>query len=143
MPDPAFSQYALEGIVGKYVTFGTLGLAMFRLWVNDFDPDYSSDIGDFTECTADGYAPVDVTSPPWTITFSSGVAQAQYPLITFNFDAYAGPAITIYGWYLTPYGSPPSEWLHARRLDTPYELNAAGDTLVFLPRVMNRLCVEA
>lgn len=139
---PAFSQYVLQKELELYTTFGSTSLAMLRLFVNDITPDYATDVGDFEECELDGYAPVDVTAGPWTPSFVAGLASRQYPMTTFTFDPYAGPAVTIFGWYFTNYGSPPTLWMHAARLATPYEVSLGGDSLALLPRIFGRLCVE-
>ncbi len=76
--------------------FSTLTL---RLFVNNHTPAVTDTNGDYTECTLAGYAGVALTPGTWTGGTAAGLADYDYPAITFTFSAYAG-GTTIYGYYL-------------------------------------------
>lgn len=93
-----------------------------QLFVNALVVSVGTVAGDFVECALGGYARVPIAPMSWTTVSAGGVFSGTYPLITFNFNAYAG-GVTIYGWYainpatgrsavcetfLTPYGVPAS-----------------------------------
>ena len=54
-------------------------------------------LADLTECTAPGYAGVDLNPVNWTGGVVAGVADYLYPPITFTMTGPGGPAQTVYG----------------------------------------------
>lgn len=73
------------------------GNPVLHLFGNNVTPTNSTVIGDLTQCTSAGYAPVTLISASWTTTQSAGVTTAVYSEQTFSFATNA----QAYGYYVT------------------------------------------
>jgi hypothetical protein len=95
------------------------------LFVNNYTPLWTSVTGNFTECTATGYARQGVniagasinvgSSPPGTITF---------PPLLFTFSAGLGQ--TVYGYFI--YNGLTGTFWYAEKLTTSYAIPSGGGT---------------
>jgi len=68
-----------------------------KLFVNDVTPDDDTVVGDFTECTATGYAAKTLTKGSWTVATAVGVTSATYATQTFTITALTADC---YGYYV-------------------------------------------
>lgn len=73
------------------------GNPVLHLFGNNVTPTNTTVIGDLTQCTSAGYAPITLVSANWTTTQSAGVTTAVYSEQTFAF----GTNATAYGYYVT------------------------------------------
>lgn len=82
-------------------------------------------IGDFTECTATGYAAATITAADdWTIATDGGTTTATCAEKTFTFTA----ASDIYGYYVVDAtGTPEILWAE-QFTDAPHAIPAGGGT---------------
>jgi len=91
-PDPG-EILLLQYIVGLV----DAGNPVLHLYANDVTPSDSTVVGDLTQATSSGYAPITLVSSNWTTTQSSGVTTAVYSEKTFSFSTDA----VCYGYYVT------------------------------------------
>lgn len=105
-----------------------------HLFTNDFTPTPSSNNGDFTEATFDGYAGVGRTYSTTTgPTLDGDDQQVRMGGDYFAFNCTGSPQ-TVYGWYLTDDTS--SAWLLADKYDVPHVLEVGSAHHVFIdPKV--------
>lgn len=82
----------------------------FRLFTNDFTPDASSVIADFTEADFDGYEELLVFGSLFENDADS-LFEKQHPAAVFAHDG-TGTAQTIYGWYATGNVNNPASATH-------------------------------
>lgn len=93
----------LQYIVGCAQTLGNgqMGVddnPVLHLYGNNVTPSDSTVIGDLTQVTSAGYAPITLTSSNWTIVQTGGgITSAVYTEKTFAFITNA----TAYGYYVT------------------------------------------
>ena len=83
----------LSRILNKIAT----GNVVLRLYTNNETPDEDSVIGDFTDATAAGYAPITLTGATWTVATAAGTTTGSYPQQTFTFTG----SETVYGYFIT------------------------------------------
>jgi hypothetical protein len=123
----------------KYIVnyIGTDGLTppsggnrVLKLYTNDVTPGKSTVIGDLTQATQTGYAPITLTGTSWTITTNSGINSATYSTQTFTFTQ----AVTSYGYYITTQAN---ELLWAERFfNGPYTLPPEGGEIAVIPNLI-------
>jgi len=99
-----------------------------HLYQNNVTPGQASVLGDFTECTFDGYA-----SQQWILgtPFTDGANKANYaPFL----GTWTGPedlvSQNVYGWYVTN-GANSKLLMAARFADAPRVMDDPDDTIIF------------
>lgn len=102
----------------------SLGDLTAHLYVNNHTPSVTDSVGAYTECTAPGYASLDLVGANWSLVTSAGACTATYPSFTETFTAGSGQ--TVYGVYLTD----PTGALHsAGLLTTPFVIPSGGGSI--------------
>lgn len=71
-----------------------------HLFVNNYTPVVGSTSSDFTECTAPGYAAIDLPASGWTGSTTAGVASYSHATATFAITGPGSPGQTVYGHYI-------------------------------------------
>lgn len=105
------------------------GNRLLRLYTNNLTPGKSTVLGDITEATEAGYAPLVLVGTNWTIATNLGVNTASYALQTFTFTE----AVTAYGYYLT---TQDDELLWVEKFsDGPYTLPSDGGQMAVTPKL--------
>jgi len=94
-----------------------------KLFKNDYTPIEGSDIDDFTECTATGYAAKELTGSSFSVESSDGVTTAEYAQQTFTLTG----ASTDYGYYITNNAGTQVLWAE-RFSDAPHSIPSGGGT---------------
>ena len=94
-----------------------------HLFKNDYTPVEGSVVADFTECTADGYAAIELTDSSFTAESSAGVTTAEYEQQTFTLTG----ASTDYGYYITNNAGTQVLWAE-RFSDAPHSIPSGGGT---------------
>lgn len=84
-------------LLGKVLTLGY----EVRLYTNIVSIGPATLTADFDECLLSGYAMQLLVASSWTGGVAGEVATYVYPTLTYSFAAYAGPTVTIYGYYVT------------------------------------------
>jgi len=113
------------------VSCGTVGgIPFFRmgLYTNNVVPAVDMTLAAITECALAGYArqiPVGATA---TISINGSEELVTYLPLTFNFAAYAGPQVSIYGWFTIE--SVTNVLSGLRALSVPYAVPLAGGAVV-------------
>lgn len=103
-----------------------------RLFTNNYTPVESSVLGDFTEPTFVGYAPVTLTRASWAgASTSMGVTSTQYA--TQSWTKGDAGSVDIYGYFVI--GATSNVVLWAERFAVSPRTLANGDTLNLTPRV--------
>ena len=98
------------------------GDKILRLYKNDPSLSETTVIGNLTECTEVGYAPVSLYSISWTISQDvSGITTASYSEVPFNFVT----GVTVFGYYVTSAVGNNLQWVE-RFGGAPYQLPASG-----------------
>lgn len=106
------------------------------LYVNNHTPALPDDNGDFTICSAGGYADVTLIGADWSGSTTAGVADYTYPAITFTFSDDGGGQ-TIYGVLIRDVVGDASM---AGLLGTPFEIPENGGTLVVNLEYVHQQC---
>jgi len=101
----------------------------YRYFVNDYTPVEGTVLGDLTECTTMGYAPMEMDAGDWSVATSIGVTTAEQDPQAVVLEA----AITIYGYYVTD--NPATVLYYLERFADPVVFGALGGTLTFVPKV--------
>jgi hypothetical protein len=104
---------------------------VLHLYKNDQTPGEADVIGDYTECTAAGYASQELTGSSWAVSTAGGVTTATYSQRTFTFTA-AEP--TVYGYYVTNNAGSLLLWAE-RFSDGPYAIPGGGGTIKITPKI--------
>ena len=99
----------------------------FGLFTNDYTVTCTDILTDYTECSAPGYAPVDLVGGDWTEYVSECVLTAAYPTFNISFSGPGDPAQTIYGYYLI--AGELGVLYSSNNLSSPYSL-PAGDSVI-------------
>lgn len=101
------------------------GNPVLHLYGNDVTPNDSSIMGDLTECTSTGYAPITLASAGWTVAQDgvTGVTTVQYSEMSFSFST----AARAYGYFVTD-TSNNLLWLE-RFTGAPYDIPIDGGAL--------------
>ena len=94
-----------------------------HLYKNDYTPVEGSVVGDFTECTADGYAAKELTGTSFTVGNSGGTTTAEYAQQTFTLTGTS----TDYGYYITNNAGTQVLWAE-RFSDAPHSIPSGGGT---------------
>lgn len=119
-----------EIILLKYIVgLVDAGNPVLHLYGNDVTPADTTVIGDLTECTSAGYAPVTLTSVNWTVVQDglTGVTTAQYTQRSFAFST----AARTYGYYVTDTSN---NLLWLERFDgAPYVMPDDGGSVAVVP----------
>jgi len=104
---------------------------VLRLYVNDFFPDSDTIFKDFEEPSGSGYFPANIVAKKWDIfKNNSGFYEAEYPVQKFSF---AGPMGSVYGYFLTKFGTEKILW--AKRFsEGPFIIKNAGDFIDIEPK---------
>jgi len=110
------------------------GNRCLRLFTNNVTPDKSTEIGDLSEASVGGYAPITLAGTSWTTQTVLGVNSAVYSEQTFTFST----GVTVYGYYVTTIeGSPRLLWLE-RFSNSPYILPVdGGEVAISLKLTLN------
>lgn len=119
----------LRSILNALVATGEpLDAVTIRLFSNDFQPDDTSVLADFTQCTFDGYA--ESGAIVWEPAYSdvNGLAHVRGDLKVFNCTGGTTPE-TVYGWYAVT----TTTLKASQRFETPIPINAAGQAVLVLP----------
>lgn len=104
---------------------GTLPDLELRLFVADIPGlDCETDITDFIECSAGGYAAEALVPGTWTGAVVTCISVNDYPQITFTLTDAGVPAETIYGHYV--YDVTSGDWWWAGLWSTPFEIPGGG-----------------
>jgi len=106
------------------------GGAVIRLYDNNITPGPLTRVADFHQCTFTGYAPSPVFGMnSWLVREVNGYLVYDGLLTGFSMTGGTPPG-NIYGWYITDttVGNVLYAW---GRFDTPKQLLAAGDVIVF------------
>ncbi len=113
------------------VACGTVGGIAFNrmgLYTNNIVPGVDMTLAALTECVLVGYARQIPAGGTATITINGDQELVTYLPLTFTFAAYAGPQITIYGWFTVE--SVTSLLSGLRPLSVPFPVPLAGGNLV-------------
>jgi hypothetical protein len=104
---------------------GRLDAGTVKLFQNNFTPNKSSLLADFTECDFTGYADVDIADWNDPYVDDEGSVSIVAPIATF---AATGSAVTnlAYGWYYVTTGG---ALVMGERFDEPVNFAASGNTL--------------
>lgn len=98
-----------------------------NLYVNDFIVEPDTVRADLTFCTLSGYARFDLFTLSPFIQVVNGVGLFSFPTITFTFDPYVAPVVTIFGYAVTDENDV-FVWYGDRR-SVPFPVPLAGGTL--------------
>lgn len=97
-----------------------------KLYTNDFAPDPSTLLADFTEATFTGYG--EATIATWGDTINTGPARAgSTAQATFTAGAIVAPGQTVYGYYVTDAAE--TVVLFSERFTDPVQFVAQYDSL--------------
>ena len=117
----AGAQYLLKIQLGIITPRVNLWL---RLYTNDHTPAENDNILDYAQCALAGYAAVELIPDSWVVFPSLPQAAYSYPTVTFNLDAYSGPEVSVFGWYITdPSATVP---VCASYLSPPFPVQLSG-----------------
>lgn len=119
------------GNIGNLVGTAPISTAKLRLFQNDFHPNQTSVLADFTEADYTGYTEAD---PTWGAIYydtPSGLAIASYPAVFQPTGTTV--ANTIYGWYITD--DPATIWFACERFDNPVQMASGTDVCEFFARL--------
>lgn len=105
-----------------------------KLYTNNVTPDKSQTASSFTECTASGYAAVNLAAASWTVTQGTGAGTtattASYPQQTFTLTGSA----TVYGYYLVG-GTSAKCYFAELFTGGPYSIPSGGGTISVTPQI--------
>lgn len=105
------------------------GNLSLRLFENNMTPDANNNWADFTECTFDGYAAVELDGNNWTV-IAAGANYAAQTVSSNNNQT----AKYSYGYYLTRGAN--NDVVGAERFsDGPYTIALATDTIEVTPNL--------
>lgn len=111
-------QQALSYLVGKDTTVEDLTL---KLYSNNYTPEVSSVVAQFTEVSGGGYAEKTLTGSSWTISSNT----ITYPQQTWTFTGSAG---NVYGYYVVLAST--GTLVFAEKFDgSPYTISTSGDII--------------
>ncbi len=103
---------------------------ILHLFSNNPTVDEDIVIGDLTESTEAGYAPITLTGSSWTATQLSGITTAAFAEQTFTLTETA----TVYGYYISNNASDKLLWL--QKFDGgPFVLPSIGGQIAFIPKI--------
>jgi predicted transcriptional regulator YdeE len=94
-----------------------------HLFTNDYTPVEGSELADFTEAVAAGYAEITLTGADWTVATATGTTTAEHVQKTFTFTA----ASVDYGYYVTNNAGTKVVWAE-RFSDAPHNIPSGGGT---------------
>lgn len=127
-----FSDTGLDRI-NDYLIQGSAGFSLtLRLYTNNYVPNFGSNLLNFIEVPPGmGYVPFNFIPANWVGGATAGLYQAAYPPITFSFSAYAGPVISVYGYYVTDMTS--GDQIVAELAAAPYAIPNSGGSIIMTP----------
>lgn len=131
---PVWTVAGLDRVARYICGLDTTRLQMvLRLFVNDVTPTPNSVLGDFTECTLEGYSAYDLAD----FTFQStpgGLAEYRIPALNYTFTGTPPAPVFIRGFYVSNYGPALLWW--AQRWDTAF-VNPASGASIGVPVVVS------
>jgi len=87
----------VKNLLGAQPPFGLSA----RLFSNVFTPQPTTKFANFVEpVSLTGYRPVALAASSWNVSADSGIANADYPNIIWNFPSYSGPVVSLVGWWI-------------------------------------------
>lgn len=107
------------------------GQRALRLFTNDITPDDDTVIGDLTQATESGYAPVTLTGSNWSFGEVGGEQTASHPARTLTFST----GVTVFGYYVTTTEVTPKLLWVERWTDGPYEVPSGGGEIRVTPQL--------
>jgi hypothetical protein len=102
---------------------------VLHLYTNNHVPSESTTLGNLTQSTEAGYAPITLPGTSWTTTQSVGVTTGVYSEQTFSYTT----GVTVYGYYVTN-TSNQLLWVEVFS-GGPFGLPTGGGTIVTEPRI--------
>jgi hypothetical protein len=126
-----FTNNGLDGKT-RYVLGLTLVPPVFtvRLFVNNVVFALTTLTINLTECTLPGYDSVTLDGTNWTGGTAGGLSNYNYPTITWTFTPFAGPAQTIFGYFVTDQGG--TTWW-GETSSSPFNVPISGGQVTLLP----------
>lgn len=97
------------------------------LFINNITPSWGTELLQLTECTWPGYQRVTLDADFWSLQALNGVAQAEYPTLTYVFDPAAQAQQTIFGYAVI--GASGQQVLYLEAFPAPYPIPPAGGQL--------------
>lgn len=125
-------------LLGYALNYSAATNVRVHLYTNDFDPDVDSELADYEESEADGYAAQSLTGTTWVIELGDPQgADASYPERTFALEE----AETVYGYFVTD--STDALYLGAERFEGgPFVVPMAGGDIKVTPQFSLNNCPE-
>jgi hypothetical protein len=97
-----FTNAGLDGLNQYILGLANVGpIYTVRLYVNNVVFQLTSVTAVFTECTLPGYAAIALNPLLWVGGTVAGLTTYTYPTLTWTFTPFAGPAQTVFGYYVT------------------------------------------
>lgn len=124
------ADYISEALISRMAEWvlgidGTLPTLRLCLFVNNIIiTDCTNVISDFTQCSAPGYAGVDLVPGNWVGAITSCVEDDVYPTITYTLTGPGAPPQTIYGHYLIDTAAGDLWW--SATWGTPFAIPGGG-----------------
>jgi len=109
--------------LGLIVNKTAQGDLKLKLFTNDYTPVEGTVVGNFTECTATGYAAKTLTGASWTIATVANVTTASYAAQTFTMSS----AANCYGYYVT--NSAGTSVLFAEKFPSVFTIPSGGGSV--------------
>lgn len=115
----------------RMLNYSATGNVVLHLYANSYTPVEGSVVGNFTECSASGYAAITLTGSSWSIATSSGVTTASYAAQTFSFSA----AQVVYGYYVTNAAGTIVLWAELFA-SAPFNIPSGGGSVQVTPKLV-------
>ena len=110
----------------------------YHLFVNNVTITSATLLANLTECTAPGYAAINVPYTSWSGATAAGVANYSAPNITFSLTGQGAPAQTVYGHYVTDQTS--GVLLFGLTWAAPWAIPSGGGPVLITPKWTTQQC---
>lgn len=114
----------------RILNFSATGDVRIHLYANNYTPVEGSIVGNFTECSAAGYAAITLTGASWSIATATGTSEAAYAQQTFTFTA----TQVVYGYYVTNSANTIVLWAELFT-GGPFNIPAGGGSVKVTPKI--------
>jgi hypothetical protein len=109
---------------------------LLHLYSNNWSPNYTDTLTNYTEVSVSGYVPMVLNGGMWTIGLNdSGIVAATYPMQTFPFST----SVTAFGYYITDNAI--TTVIFAEMFSNPpFYLSSSGGNIKITPTVTFNYC---